>query len=286
MFDPTLTIESGIERLGEIVDGRAIELPADDPVLIRAQRSRRAVQILFDRMMVVTHGIWGFSLKRFADPDSAALYEEVKCGDDHHWILPLTPVRFQSSVGAYQAVREVILNAIEHGGARGISFRQLVGTSGELFVVAQGVPGPALEPILERQQTVGLSNYFSGKQLRGCGFRALAQCEDSIWYASPLGDSSYAFLIFAPADVELIDVQAPPPPDQFRIRWRPEPNTLDARLWNALVDCRAETADPRVYYANFFAAENLSLDAALAQMDPRVRELFEINVRGFLGEED
>ena len=101
-----------------------------------------------------------------------------------------------------------------------------------------------------------------------------------------MGDSAYAVLLFAPADGELIDWSTPLPADSFRTPWRPEPNTRDARLWNALVNCEAETADPRVFYADFFKDDGLSLEAALAQMDPRVKELFEINVRGFLGEED
>jgi hypothetical protein len=284
MFDPTLTIDSGIERLGEVLDGRAIELPPNHPVILYAQRYRAGMQYLIDNGQMF-NGSFGLQLSLHASRNSQALYEQIK-KDPADELLALAPLRFRSAILAHSSVREAILNVLDHGSSEGCSFRHLVGSGGEFFVIAQETAGPPLERILLNQQNGTLSNYLSGSVKRGCGFRNLASSQNvHVWYASPLEDHSYALLIFAPTDGEVLDSQnllpiptATPTP----VKWSPKPGTLDARLWDALVNCDAGIADPLVYYADFFRNQGLSLEEALLKMDPRVQALFEMNVEGIL----
>lgn len=284
MFNPSLTIELGIERIGDIVDGSQIEVPPNDPIFQHIRKSNLAVKTLLDEDAIVDFGGVFGGIHLVKDSYRQIFNEAFPPEDYDAQIFKRAPTRFSNPSGnADLAVREAIINALEHGAGKGIAVRKLVGTKGELFVIAQGEAGPALEPVLERYNRGQLTNYFVGKHTRGNGMRQYSKSRAQVWYTQL--ESGYALLILDDSNGEVYDLEFVPPPPNPSL-WQPEPGTPDARLWTALVNCDAELQDPREFYRGLFEDLGWTLDEALQNLDPRVRKLFDINVRGFLGEED
>lgn len=292
MFDPSLTFENGLDRVGEVLDFRWVEIEPDDHIFERTRQVSAAWQALFDENALAGNG-------------SAGIFGgyHLGSGNDRHkqlWTLIDVPVsvdqevlvrageqRYMSAdIYACEVIREAILNALEHGRGGKISLLHLVGRDGEFVVVGQEKAGPALEETFQKHVDGKLANYFVGNQMRGCGLRSFAMSRVAqVWHADL--QPGYALLIFAPSNGRVVDLKEeipvfPPHP----ANWRPEPDSLGERLWHALVNCKAELADPRIYYADFFLEQGLSLDEALQRVEPQVRKLFELNVSGFLGEID
>jgi len=291
MFDPSLTFENGLDRIGEVLDFRMVEIEPNDPIFERTRQISAAWQTLFDENALSGNG-------------SAGIFggHHLNSGNDRHkqlWTLVDIPVsideevllragkqRYMSAdIYARVVIREAILNALEHGSGGKFSLLHLVGRNGEFLVVGQEKAGPSLEESVEKHSDGKLTNYFVGNQMRGCGLRSFAMNKQThVWYTDL--QPGYALLIFAPLTGTVVDFDEefpaqPPHP----ANWRPEPGSLGERLWYALVNCEAELADPRVYYADLFREQGMSLEEALGKMEPQVRKLFELNVRGFLGEE-
>ena len=288
MFDPKLTLSTGFERLGEVLDGRQSILPPDHPLIAELKRIRAIRQRLYDEHAIYTHQTsWGpfDSLSSRATEEHKDLFDLLKPSDDLDATLhPFQSERYSmrtKSLGS--CFFEAVSNAFLHGSSNGIVLTTFIGRNGQLSVIYQEDPGPDMNQALGKSQGGLSSQYSSGKYARGFGMDKFATEEhEFVWHAD-LG-SGYAALIFAPSTKPV--EERPPAPEPSTPEWRPKAGTLDEKLWKALLNCEAGTGDPRVYYAHFFVEDGLTLKQALAKMHPQVVQDFNDNLDGFLHPEN
>lgn len=195
MFDPELTIESGIERVGEILDGRSIDVSPNDPIFNQIREYREALHILYENDAIEVY-LGGVELVK---PEFADLFEKVTPGGVgvlEAWRRQQVRARYYSSGSAHfsKVLDEALMNAFEYGDADEINIRHLVGREGEFYVISQKTPGPAFEEIQEKHLSGESLRYKKGKYPRGYGFHDFAERPGSVWYVDL--DPGYATLIF------------------------------------------------------------------------------------------
>lgn len=198
MFDPQLTIESGIDRLGEIVDGRQINLLPNDPLFEKVREYRKAIQCLYDNDAIEIDALEVGSIS-LIKPEFKNELEKVLPGGKSilaTWYKTQASTRYSCSAShdMINVFNEAFFNALEYGSEGGININHLVGRGGEFYSIEQKSPGPILEDVNEKFLAGKSLRFVNGKYPRGCGSYNFGASSCSVWYANL--DPGYATLIF------------------------------------------------------------------------------------------
>ncbi len=202
MFDPKLTIESGIDRLGEIVDGRQIEVKPDDTVFNSIREMRLNLQVLFDNDAVKDLGLLGLDLQddRFRN-EYEKVFPNGQSPLGRWWKAQQKTKKFSMmNLNSTRLLDAALMNVFEYASGQ-ISIRHLMGSNGEFYLLAQESDGPAFDEPMKKFLRGEDLKYLNGKQQRGVGFQNYAKSDDSVWYADM--NPGYATLIFAPTKSSL-----------------------------------------------------------------------------------
>lgn len=198
MFDPTLSIDSGIERLGEIVDGRQINLLPNDTLFKKVREYRKAIQCLYDNDAIEIDVLEGGSIS-LIKPEFKDELEKVLPGGKSilaTWYKTQASTRYSCSTSRdmMNVFNEAFFNALEYASEGGLNINHLVGRKGEFYSIVQKSPGPVLEDANEKFLAGKSLRFVNAKYPRGCGSYNFGASSCSVWYANL--DPGYATLIF------------------------------------------------------------------------------------------
>lgn len=289
MFASNLTIELGVDRCGELIEEGILKIVPGPAILERVRKFRHNVRILYDEG--ARDGFFG-GVDLDDNPVLQEVYDKIFPPDERDeqgyvmysapigkwWFDRIYDISVESYTFGSDVLSEALFNVLEyHGGP--FTLQYFIGQTGEFLIVTQNSPGPELENLLARYQNGESLLRREGNYIRGKGMQNYAEDFNySIWYVRD--DTTYSLLISREKDrsnYPRIPVKAP---------WRPDEGTLDYQLWWSLGCELPVNVDPKEFYMAYFLADwHLTLEEVLEQVDPRVREKFEVCVRGYLGED-
>lgn len=196
MFDPKLTIESGIARVGKIRGLRQLNILPNDEIYETVQEFRKLMQILYENEVLRIDFIK--STVEILKPEFKHYVNDLDfVVEDILSVLYGPYIKRALINGTYiqrsQTLEEAFMNAIEYGGDR-LSVRHLFGNNGHFYVFEQSKCGPNLEEARQTYLRDGSFLYTVGKCKRGHGLKNFAYNESSVWYANL--DPGYATLIY------------------------------------------------------------------------------------------
>ena len=198
MFDSKLTIESGIDRLGEIVDGRQINVLPNDPIFEQVREYHKAIQCLYDNDAIEVDPFEGGSIS-LLKPEFKNEMDKVLPGGKSilaTWYKTQASTRYSCSASSdmRNVFNEAFFNALEYGSEGGININHLVGRKGEFYSIVQVSGGPIMEDMRDTFVEGKSLRFVNTKYPRGCGSYNFGASSCSVWYANL--DPGYATLIF------------------------------------------------------------------------------------------